>query len=85
MGKTRIEASIQDEAAMLIRHLETHNTNGPSEIGLSVNVAIVNIIWQLLASEYNYTFFEWLVNEIVLRWYYLLEYLYNYEFIDRLM
>ena len=51
MGKTRLEASIQDEAAMLVKYLETHNTDGPSEIGLGFSVSVVNVIWQLMASK----------------------------------
>lgn len=52
MGKSRLEASIQNEAAMLVKHLETVNTSGPSEIGFGVNVAVANVIWQLVASKY---------------------------------
>ena len=52
MGKTRLEDSIVEEAEMLLEYLEVNNLDGPAEIGYSVNVAVLNVIWQMLASEY---------------------------------
>ena len=51
MGKTKLEASIMDEVEMLLKYLEDNNLDGPAEIDWSVNVATINIIWQMFASE----------------------------------
>ena len=51
MGKTRLEDSIMEEVEMLLKHLEDNNLDGPAEIDWSVNVAVLNVIWQMFASE----------------------------------
>ena len=52
MGKTRLEDSIVEEAEMLLKYLEVNNLDEPAEIDWSINVAVLNVIWQMLASEY---------------------------------
>ncbi|KAF2355077.1 Cytochrome P450 [Trinorchestia longiramus] len=51
MGKTVLESSIQEEAGMLVDHLENTCLDKPSEMDLSINTAVLNVIWQMLASK----------------------------------
>ncbi|KAF2368468.1 Cytochrome P450 [Trinorchestia longiramus] len=51
MGKTVLEGSIQDEAALLVDYLEKNCTGKPSVMDLAINAAVVNVIWQMLASK----------------------------------
>uniref|UniRef100_A0A2P2I3B0 Cytochrome P450 2L1-like n=1 Tax=Hirondellea gigas TaxID=1518452 RepID=A0A2P2I3B0_9CRUS len=51
MGKTHAEDSIQYEAKMLVEYLEEHNLDKPSEMDWSLNVAVLNVIWQMMASK----------------------------------
>ncbi|KAF2363761.1 Cytochrome P450 [Trinorchestia longiramus] len=49
MGKTTLEDSIHDEAAMLVDHLETC-VDKPTVMDVFINGAVLNVIWQMLAS-----------------------------------
>ena len=51
MGKTRLEVSIMEEVEMLMKYLDDNNLDGPAEIDWSVNVAVLNVIMQMFASE----------------------------------
>lgn len=51
MGKTHLKNSIQEEAKILVEHLEETALDKPTEIDWSINVAVLNVIWQLLAGE----------------------------------
>ncbi|KAF2350215.1 Cytochrome P450 [Trinorchestia longiramus] len=50
MGKTALEGSIQDEAALLVDYLEKNCTGKPSIMDKAINRAVVNVIWQMLAT-----------------------------------
>ena len=51
MGKTSLEDSIQDEAASLVKYLEKLDLEQPVELDWSINVSVLNVIWQMLASK----------------------------------
>lgn len=54
MGKSRLEESIQNEADMLIKYLDKLDLNSPVGLDLQINVAALNIVWQMSAST-SYT------------------------------
>ena len=49
MGKTRLEDSIMEEVEMLTKYLEKNCLNKETELDWSINVAVLNVIWQMLA------------------------------------
>ncbi|XP_042870717.1 cytochrome P450 2L1-like [Penaeus japonicus] len=49
MGKTRLEEAIQHEAVCLVEDFARH-TGRPGPLPWSINVAVVNVIWQMVAS-----------------------------------
>ncbi|XP_018027005.1 cytochrome P450 2L1-like isoform X3 [Hyalella azteca] len=51
MGKTALEDSIQQEAEMLVDHLDKTCVGKPAVMDVFFNCAVVNIIWQMLASK----------------------------------
>ncbi|KAA0201639.1 Cytochrome P450 CYP3213A2 [Hyalella azteca] len=51
MGKTALEGSIQQEAEMLVDHLDKTCVGKPAVMDHSINCAVVNVIWQMLASK----------------------------------
>lgn len=51
MGRSRLECSIIDEVEMMVKYFEENSLDKPTEIDLNVNVAVLNVIWQMLASE----------------------------------
>ncbi|KAF2363760.1 Cytochrome P450 [Trinorchestia longiramus] len=51
MGRTTLEDSIHDEAAMLVDHLEKTCVDKPTVMDVFINGAVVNVIWQMLASK----------------------------------
>ena len=50
MGKSRLEDTIQNEAEMLIKYLNKLNLEAPVGLDLHINVAALNVIWQMSAS-----------------------------------
>lgn len=53
MGKTHLEHSIMVEAKMLVDHLEMTSVDKPAEVDWSINVAVLNVIWQMLAGVWK--------------------------------
>ena len=53
VSKTSLEVSIQDEAATLVKYLEKMDLRKPVAIDWSINVSVLNVIWQILASKHN--------------------------------
>ncbi|KAA0184151.1 Cytochrome P450 CYP3213A7 [Hyalella azteca] len=51
MGKTALEGSIQQEAEMLVDHLDKNCVGKPAAMNHSINCAVLNVIWQMLASK----------------------------------
>ncbi|KAF2363762.1 Cytochrome P450 [Trinorchestia longiramus] len=51
MGKTALEGSIQDEAAMLIHHLEKSCVDEPVSLETFINIAVGNVTWLMTASK----------------------------------
>ena len=51
MGKTRLEDSIMEEVEMLMKYLEKNCLNKATELDWSINVAVFNVIWQMLAGN----------------------------------
>ncbi|KAA0184887.1 Cytochrome P450 CYP3213A, partial [Hyalella azteca] len=51
MGKTALEGSIQQEAEMLVDHLDKTCVGKPAVMDLFLNCAVFNVIWQMLASK----------------------------------
>ncbi|XP_047738360.1 cytochrome P450 2L1 isoform X3 [Hyalella azteca] len=51
MGKTALEGSIQQEAEMLVDHLDKTCVGKPAVMDVCFNCAVVNVIWQMLASK----------------------------------
>ena len=53
LGKSKMENHMADEIDQLIENLEQASENGtkPVEIGFSINVAIVNVMWAMLTGE----------------------------------
>ncbi|KAA0195471.1 Cytochrome P450 CYP3213A9, partial [Hyalella azteca] len=51
MGKTALEGSIQQEAEMLVDHLDKTCVGKPAVMDHFINCAVVNVIWQMLASK----------------------------------
>lgn len=51
MGRTHLENSIHDEAKMLVEYLEKNSIDKPTEMDWGINIAVLNVIWQMLASE----------------------------------
>lgn len=49
LGKTRIQTSIQKEASELVAVFEK-TAGQPTELGFELNVAVLNVIWQLVTS-----------------------------------
>nr|Q27712.1 RecName: Full=Cytochrome P450 2L1; AltName: Full=CYPIIL1 [Panulirus argus]AAB03106.1 cytochrome P450 [Panulirus argus] len=50
MGKSRLEAAIQHEAACLVQELKKH-TDQPMPLPKSINLAVLNVIWKLVADH----------------------------------
>ncbi|XP_047486302.1 cytochrome P450 2L1-like [Penaeus chinensis] len=50
MGKTRLEEAIQHEAVCLVEDFERH-AGRPAPLPWSINVAVLNVIWQMVASR----------------------------------
>lgn len=51
MGKTQLENSIQMEAEMLVAYLEETSMDKPTGIDWSINVAVLNVMSQLLTGD----------------------------------
>lgn len=51
MGKTYLEESILEEARALVKDFSSH-AGTPCHVPESLNVAVLNIIWQLVASAF---------------------------------
>lgn len=51
MGKPQLENSIHKEAEMLVAYLEETSMDKPTEIDWSINVAVLNVISQLLTGD----------------------------------
>ncbi|XP_042870721.1 cytochrome P450 2L1-like isoform X2 [Penaeus japonicus] len=50
MGKTRLEEAIQHEAVCLVEDFARH-TGRPGPLPWSINVAVLNVIWQMVAGK----------------------------------
>ncbi|XP_042870726.1 uncharacterized protein LOC122252352 [Penaeus japonicus] len=50
MGKTRLEEAIQHEAVCLVEDFARH-TGRPGPLPWSINVAVLNVIWQMVADR----------------------------------
>ncbi|XP_071548209.1 cytochrome P450 2L1-like [Panulirus ornatus] len=50
MGKSRLEAAIQHEAVYLVEELRKH-TNQPTLLPTFLNIAVLNVIWKLVADH----------------------------------
>ncbi|KAF2366292.1 Cytochrome P450 [Trinorchestia longiramus] len=54
MGKTSLEASMLEEASLLVDYLEKTCTDRPAVMDNAINCAVINVLWQMLASKrYN--------------------------------
>lgn len=51
MGKTRLEEAIQHEAVCLVEDFARH-AGRPGPLPWSINVAVLNVIWQMVASRW---------------------------------
>ena len=51
MGKSYIEESIMKEAQMVVDCLGKSYTDKPVQLDRTINLAILNIVWQMIASE----------------------------------
>ena len=51
MGKTYLEDAIQREAQFLVEDFKTLS-GSPTLFPKSLNVAVLNVVWQMVASEY---------------------------------
>lgn len=55
MGKSKLETTVSTEVKALTQALE--KTSGqPTELSWNLNVAVLNIIWHIVASKYSDTF-----------------------------
>ncbi|XP_069165324.1 cytochrome P450 2L1-like isoform X3 [Procambarus clarkii] len=50
MGKTYLEDAIQQEANMLVEEMKK-NTGVPTPFPPSINIAVLNVVWQMVASK----------------------------------
>nr|XP_045615912.1 cytochrome P450 2L1-like isoform X2 [Procambarus clarkii] len=50
MGKTYLEDAILQEANMLVEDLKTY-TGAPTPFPKSINIAVLNVVWQMVASK----------------------------------
>ena len=51
MGKSYLEDSMINEAQMVVDCLEKSYTDKPVQLDRTINLAILNVTWQLVASE----------------------------------
>jgi len=51
MGKSILESSIVYEVEQLVEHLEQNVAGKPAPLDWAVNIAVLNVIWQMIASE----------------------------------
>ena len=54
MGKSYIEDSINMEVKMLIAQLEKNFLNKPSRLEFELNIAILNVVWAMIAGKIQY-------------------------------
>ena len=55
MGKSHLEMAIQNEAKNFVKNLEILSSDGePHEIPFTLNLSVLNVIWQLVSSNVIY-------------------------------
>ena len=51
MGKTHLEHSMNDEIVKFVDYIEQNLVDQPKDMDYTINVLVLNIIWQMLASK----------------------------------
>ena len=54
MGKSHLETSIEQEVQMMVNFLAKKCTGKPVQLDRTINLAILNVIWQLTASKFPF-------------------------------